>query len=169
MGSPAFTLRKETMAKNKALPSSTALAVREPKHVLIGQEKTLNTALMLNETYFTARKHALIIAQQLKSIGGRCLEDKVLIMRARPDENYDGIVIPESAREKTEMGIVVAVGPGNLTESGRVELDVVEGDLVFFSKYYGTPREIANMEFLQLREPEIEYALGGRVPDPTEK
>ena len=67
-----------------------------------------------------------------------------------------GIVLPDTAKEKPQRGRVLAVGPGARDEHGkRVELDVVEGDEIIFSKYGGTEIKVGADEILILRESDV--------------
>ncbi|MEN8239495.1 MAG: co-chaperone GroES [Actinomycetota bacterium] len=49
-----------------------------------------------------------------------------------------GLVIPDTAKEKPQLGQVLAVGPGEYKDGERVPVDVNVGDVVFYSKYGGT-------------------------------
>jgi chaperonin GroES len=62
-----------------------------------------------------------------------------------------GIVIPDTAKEKPQEGKVLAVGPGRYDDNGkRIPIDVVEGDVVIYSKYGGTEVKYAGKEYLLL-------------------
>jgi len=129
--------------------------------VLVETKQQTAISKLLSPQYFEARTQALVLAAQIESVNGRCLNDQILIKRSEPEQFYGTIFVPESAREKAEQGVVVAVGPGLLTDDGkRIPLGVQVGEGVKFSKYYGTPVVIGGMEFLQLRECEVEFAAG---------
>jgi len=49
-----------------------------------------------------------------------------------------GLVIPDTAKEKPQLGEVLAVGPGEYKDGERIPVDVNVGDVVFYSKYGGT-------------------------------
>jgi len=67
-----------------------------------------------------------------------------------------GIYIPDTAKEKPQEGMVVAVGPGRLTDEGnRVPMDVAVGDTIIYSKYGGTEYKVGDTEYLILREDDI--------------
>lgn len=70
----------------------------------------------------------------------RPLYDRILVERVQEDEKTPGgLVIPATAKEKAQIGKVLAVGAGKLTTEGKVmPLSVKVGDKVFFSKYAGT-------------------------------
>ena len=67
-----------------------------------------------------------------------------------------GIYIPDTAKEKPQEGVVVAVGPGRQSEDGtRVPMEVGVGDTVIYSKYAGTEYKEGEVEYLVLREDDI--------------
>jgi len=70
----------------------------------------------------------------------RPLYDRILVERVQEDEKTPGgIVIPATAKEKAQVGKVLAVGAGRLSPEGKVmPMSVKVGDSVFFSKYAGT-------------------------------
>ena len=80
------------------------------------------------------------------------LEDKVLVQIAEAETTTaSGLVIPDSAAEKPQEAVVIAVGPGRLDDNGnRVAVDVKEGDTVIFSKYGGTELKYDGQEYLLL-------------------
>jgi chaperonin GroES len=87
----------------------------------------------------------------------RPLNDRILI---RPLEEQrtssGGIVIPDTATDKPTRGVVEAIGPGKLTESGeRRTLDVKAGDKVLFGKYSGTEVKLNGIEYIVMREDDI--------------
>ena len=67
-----------------------------------------------------------------------------------------GIYIPDTAKEKPQEGVIVAVGPGRLSDDGsRVPMEVAVGDTVVYSKYAGTEYREGDTEYLVLREDDI--------------
>lgn len=81
------------------------------------------------------------------------LGDRVVIKPKDEEEarTASGLVIPDTAKEKPQLGEVLAVGPGELTDSGeRVPLEVKEGDIVVYSKYAGTEVKLEGEEYLVL-------------------
>lgn len=87
----------------------------------------------------------------------RSLNDRVLVVRLEEEQKTaGGIIIPDSAKEKPQMGKVVSVGAGKMAENGkRIPLDVKEGDKVFFSKYAGTEIKVNGIEHVFMREDDI--------------
>ncbi len=85
------------------------------------------------------------------------LYDRVLIQRVESEEKTDsGIIIPDSAQEKPQEGIVRAAGEGKVTDDGdTVPLKVSEGDKVLFGKYSGTDVSIGGEDHMILREDEL--------------
>ncbi|MBN6206217.1 co-chaperone GroES [Ralstonia pickettii] len=90
------------------------------------------------------------------------LGDRVVIELVEQEETTaSGIVLPESAKEKPQEGRVVAVGSGQLTDSGeKVALEVSEGDRIIFSKFAGTEVKFEGKEYLILRENDILAVIG---------
>jgi chaperonin GroES len=73
----------------------------------------------------------------------------------------EGIIIPDSAKEKPQEGDVIAIGSGKVEKGRRVPLDVAVGDRILFGKYTGSDITIDGQEYLILREEEILGRLGG--------
>lgn len=72
---------------------------------------------------------------ELKPLG-----DRIVVKPREEDESRTagGLVIPDTAKEKPQLGDVLAVGPGEFKDGDRVPVDVNVGDVVFYSKYGGT-------------------------------
>ncbi len=85
------------------------------------------------------------------------LGDRILVQRIEAEEEMrGGIVIPDTAKEKPQEGMVVAVGDGRVLDSGdRVEMAVKAGDRVLFGKYGGSETTIDDVEYLILREDDV--------------
>lgn len=90
------------------------------------------------------------------------LGDRIVIEQVETEEKTaSGIVLPDTAKEKPQEGLVVAVGSGRVLESGeRVALEVKEGDKVIFSKYAGTEVKLDGKEYLILRENDVLAIVG---------
>jgi chaperonin GroES len=90
------------------------------------------------------------------------LHDRVLVRRMENNETAkEGIIIPDSAKEKPQEGEVVAIGPGRVEKGHRVPLDVAVGDRIWFGKYTGSEITVDGQEYLILREEEILGRLSG--------
>ncbi len=85
------------------------------------------------------------------------LQDRILIKRVEEEaKTKGGIIIPDSAKEKPQEGLVVAVGPGKVTENGTLVAPAVKaGDRILFGKYSGTDIKVDGVEHLILREDDI--------------
>lgn len=94
---------------------------------------------------------------QIRPIG-----DRVVVKPAAKEEvTKSGIVIPDTAKEKPQEGIVVAVGSGRLLDNGEhAAIDVREGDRVLFAKYGGTEFKLDGEEYLVLKENDILAVVG---------
>jgi len=92
----------------------------------------------------------------------RPLHDRVVVERLENDEKTaGGIIIPDTAKEKPQEGLVVAVGPGARDEAGNiVTLDVKVGDRVLFGKWSGTEVKIDGKELLIMKESDIMGIVG---------
>jgi len=93
----------------------------------------------------------------MASINYKPLGDRVIVEpEAGEQTTKSGIVIPDTAREKPQMGVVVAVGSGRVTDEGKVlPVNVKEGDIVIFAKYGGTEIKSEGKDLLIIRENEI--------------
>ena len=79
------------------------------------------------------------------------LEDRIVIKTNEAETTTaSGLVIPDTAKEKPQEGVVLAVGPGRFDDGVRVPMDVKVGDVVLYSKYGGTEMKFNNEEFLVL-------------------
>jgi chaperonin GroES len=87
----------------------------------------------------------------------RPLHDRVVVRRLESEEKTaGGIIIPDTAKEKPQEGVVEAVGPGARDESGKlVPLDVKAGDRILFGKWSGTEVKIDGQEYLIMKESDI--------------
>ncbi|CAN7619922.1 co-chaperone GroES [Bosea sp. LjRoot237] len=87
----------------------------------------------------------------------RPFHGRVVIRPAEGDlESRGGIIIPDTAREKPQEGEVVAAGPGNRDESGKLlPLSVKAGDRVLFGKWSGTEVKINGEDLLIVKEADI--------------
>lgn len=87
----------------------------------------------------------------------RPLDDRVVIRRAEGDiKSKGGIIIPDNAKEKSQEGEVIAVGPGGRDENGKlIPLDVKAGDTVLFGKWSGTEVKIDGEDLLIVKEADL--------------
>ncbi len=87
----------------------------------------------------------------------RPLQDRILVKRVDSEEKTaGGIIIPNSAQEKPQEGLVVALGNGKRLDDGTlINVDLKKGDRIRFGKYSGSEVTIDGEEHLILREDEI--------------
>jgi len=87
----------------------------------------------------------------------RPLEDRVVITQLEAEEKTaGGIYLPDTAKEKPQMGRVVAAGPGKLLDNGkRSEMSVKKNDEVIYAKYIGSEVELDGRKYVILRESDI--------------
>jgi chaperonin GroES len=85
------------------------------------------------------------------------LNDRVIVKRVEEEQKtVGGIIIPDTAKEKPQEGLVVAVGPGKRSDDGqRTPLEVKEGDRILFGKYAGTEIKIDGEEHVFMKEDDI--------------
>ena len=85
------------------------------------------------------------------------LHDRLVVKRIEAEEIVKGsIIIPDTAKEKPQSGVVMAIGKGKILENGtRIEMTVKEGDQILFAKYSGTEIKLDGEEYLILREDEV--------------
>ena len=87
----------------------------------------------------------------------RPLGDKILIKRKDAEtKTKSGIFIPESAKEKPQQAVVIAIGDGKLLDNGnRAKFQVKKGDTVLIGKWGGTELKVDDKEMLVMSEDEI--------------
>lgn len=85
------------------------------------------------------------------------LADRVFVKISPQEEKTPGgILLPDNAKEKPQVGEVVQVGPGKRNEDGsRTEPEVKVGDKVLYSKYAGTDIKLAQEDYVLLSEKDI--------------
>lgn len=89
----------------------------------------------------------------LKPLGDRVL---VEIIEEAEQKTAGGLYVPDTAKEKSQRGKVIAVGSGKVLDNGtRVALDVKEGDTVYFAKYGGTEVSLEGKNYSILAERDI--------------
>jgi len=90
------------------------------------------------------------------------LEDRIVVQAVDAESTTaSGLVIPDTAKEKPQEGMVLAVGPGRFEDGSRVPLDVKVGDKVLYSKYGGTEVKYAGEEYLVLSARDVLAVIEG--------
>tara|TARA_B100000035_G_scaffold275932_1_gene253248 strand:+ start:216 stop:503 length:288 start_codon:yes stop_codon:yes gene_type:complete len=90
------------------------------------------------------------------------LGDRVLLKRVEEDEQIrGGIIIPDSAKEKSQEAEVVALGTGKKDDSGKaIPFNVKKGDKVLLPQYGGTTVKIDGIEYILVEEDSILGIVG---------
>ena len=98
-------------------------------------------------------------AAEATKLNLRPLADRVVIESVEEEEStFAGgkLVLPETAKEKPQKGVILAIGPGRLDDDGkRTQMDVKVGDQVLYAKYAGTEIKIEGRKLLILKESDI--------------
>ena len=87
----------------------------------------------------------------------RPLHDRLLVKRLEEKEQMQGgIITPDTAKEKPQQAQVLAVGPGRVTDDGKLQpIEVKVGDTVVFGKYAGTEVKVDGDDLLIIREDDV--------------
>jgi len=96
---------------------------------------------------------------KLKPLGSRVVIEPI----EQEEITAGGIVLPETAKEKPQQGMVLAVGQGDRDDEGkRIAMDVSVGDKVLFAKYSGTEIKMDGKKLLILRESDLLAIVEGK-------
>ena len=97
------------------------------------------------------------------------LHDRILVRRVEEAETArGGIIIPDTAKEKPQEGVVIAVGKGKSNDKGETfPLAVKEGDRILFGKYAGTEIKLDGEDFVIMREEEVLGIVTGAAKKET--
>jgi chaperonin GroES len=105
------------------------------------------------------------MAINLKPLGDRVVVEPV----EQEEMTASGLVLPETAKEKPQKGVVMAAGPGVRDEDGkRIALDVSVGETVLFAKYAGTEFKVDGKKLLILKESDL-LAIVDTTEEPQKK
>jgi chaperonin GroES len=92
------------------------------------------------------------MALNLKPLGGRLVVEPI----EQEDVTIGGILLPETAKEKPQKGVVLAAGPGERDDKGKyIPMEVKVGDTILFNKYAGTEIKVDGKKIIILRENEV--------------
>ena len=85
------------------------------------------------------------------------LQDRILVQRLDATNNAkSGIIIPDTAQEKPQEGMVIAIGRGKLLESGeRLPMNIKVGDHVLFATYSGSEIKLGDNDYIIMREEDV--------------
>ena len=92
-----------------------------------------------------------------KNLNLKPLEDRIVVKPLDAEEKTaGGILLPDSAKEKPQRGVVVASGEGRLLDNGsRAEMNVAVDDEVIYGKYSGSDVEVDGEQYKILRESDV--------------
>ena len=90
------------------------------------------------------------------------LGDRIIVKPKEEDTatTASGLVIPDTAKEKPQLGDVLAVGPGDFQDGERLPMDVKKGDVVVYSKYGGTEIKFEGQDYLILSSRDVLAVIG---------
>ena len=84
------------------------------------------------------------------------LGDRVVIKKVEAEETTtSGLILTSAAKEKPQMAVVLAVGPGGNVDGKEIKMQVTEGQKVIYSKYAGTEFKIDGEELIIVRQSDI--------------
>ena len=84
------------------------------------------------------------------------LGDRVVIKNVEAEETTkSGLLLTTSAKEKPQMAIVLAVGPGGNVDGKEITMHVEEGQKVIYSKYAGTECKLDGQDYIIVRQSDI--------------
>ena len=93
----------------------------------------------------------------LKPLGDRVVVKPV----EREERTKSGIVLPDTAKEKPQEGIVEAVGTGRLLDNGtKVPMELQVGDKILYAKYAGNEFKVEEIEYLIISEKDVLAVVG---------
>ncbi len=126
---------KSRKAKGRGIPVKTSAKTKKP----------------------VVKKVSATPSKPQNKLGITPLGDKVLVKPIAAETTTSfGLIIPDTAKEKPETGMVVAVGAGRKNDNGSVSpLNVAVGDKVMFSKYGFDEVKIAGVEYYLISETNI--------------
>ncbi|MCG6187959.1 MULTISPECIES: co-chaperone GroES [Maribellus] len=90
----------------------------------------------------------------MADLKGKILAGKILVQPQEAEEKtVSGIIIPDSAKEKPQVGTVVLVGADKKDEP----MELKTGDVVFYGKYSGTELNIDGADYLLMSQTDVLY------------
>ena len=84
------------------------------------------------------------------------LGDRVVIKNCEAEETTkSGLILTSAAKEKPQMALVIAVGPGGNVDGKEITMNVNAGEKVIYSKYAGTEVKVDGEELIIVRQSDI--------------
>lgn len=163
--SKTHAAKAKSSAKGKTSNVTAKPAVKTASKLKNAKDKKMASAKVAKSavvTKKTAKAAAPVVAKKTRAAANYAqffqpIDDRVLILRNAPSPvSSSGLILPDTALEKPNQGVVVAVGVGHRSKKGNLRpLDVKLGDEVMFAQYAGTSVELDGQDLLLLREEEI--------------
>ncbi len=97
--------------------------------------------------------------------------DHIVLKAVKSEEmTASGLVIPDSAKETPQHGVVVATGPGKVNEAGHMEtMDLAAGDRILYQKYTGQEVTVDSEDYIVIRFQEVLATLDEAAPTAAAK
>jgi len=98
-----------------------------------------------------------MIQKTEKKVSLKPLGDRVLVQRLEQEETLKGgIILPDTAKKKQEMAVVIAIGKGKITSEGKsLPMPVKPGDTILMDKYSGQEVTIDSEEYVVIKSDDI--------------
>ncbi len=92
----------------------------------------------------------------MAELKGKVLAGKILVQPQEAEKKTaSGIIIPDSAKEKPQVGKVILVGADKKDEPMQLKV----GDTVFYGKYSGTELNIDGADYLLMSQNDVLYII----------
>lgn len=121
-------------------------------------ELRVSRKVLTKKIFFAKIKQSLTSSDRsMTKLNIKPLFDNVVIEPlAAEEKTASGIILPDSAKEKPQIGIVVAAGPGNTTPKGdKIPMVVKVGDKVMYKKWGGDEFKDSGKEYIMVKQPDI--------------
>ena len=84
------------------------------------------------------------------------LFDKIVVKAVEAEtKTSSGLFLPDSAKEKPQTAIVIAVGPGGVIEGKEIQMQVKKGDKILYNKYSGNDFKIDDQEVTIIKQSDV--------------
>ena len=84
------------------------------------------------------------------------LFDKIVVKAVEAEtKTSSGLFLPDSAKEKPQTAIVIAVGPGGVLEGKEIQMQVKKGDKILYNKYSGNDFKIDDQEVTIIKQSDV--------------
>ena len=82
--------------------------------------------------------------------------DKIVVKAVEAEtKTSSGLFLPDSAKEKPQTAIVIAVGPGGVIEGKEIQMQVKKGDKILYNKYSGNDFKIDDQEVTIIKQSDV--------------